>query len=31
MINDAVDAFLTGFQRVFGTVSVGRTPVREVV
>jgi AcrR family transcriptional regulator len=31
MINDAIDAFLEGFRRVFGTAGVGRTAVKEVV
>jgi AcrR family transcriptional regulator len=31
MINDAVDAFLEGFRQVFGTASVPRTAVGEVV
>ncbi len=31
MIRDAVDAFLAGFERVFGSVSAGRAPVKETV
>jgi hypothetical protein len=32
MISDALDAFLAGFERVFGTVDgVGHSPVKAVV
>jgi len=31
LIRDAVDAFLAGFERVFGSVSAGRAPVKETV
>jgi hypothetical protein len=31
MINDAVDAFLAGFQRVFATLATGHAPATEVV